>query len=317
MSLVRHLTREQAFKSIQGGAGPNMATMDDRRRDASNLVLADADVPSGFKKLDSAEHAFAVGDEGRAVSYAHRMYGKRRLLGRGKAIWSEATVFEDEDTAHQNWVALVKQHKARPFYDDVQEIAVSYGDESYVHDGVIGGKPGLWAAVRAGTVLHRLSTDNLGVLESGGLLRRQLGRSTGLPHATPEAKPPPGPPTDDVLESPKRWLSAPDEVRELQQQRDSGEISATDYRRFLAFEAFGEFDHWLMPPPLCQELAMIELGVQDEDLELVEHDERAMVPHGLYPTYERVMERAWELRLLHMYDWENEDWESAITARRG
>lgn len=144
--------------------------------DPTALLLTQSDVPDGFKLRDSRERALLVDERGGTANQAHRVYGKRRFLSYGDAIWSEVTVFEEGTSAHIGWAKLVDHHKARPSYEDIREMADSSGDESYVHTGTMRGKPGLWAAVRIGSAVHRFNTYGLGETESTELLRRQLSK---------------------------------------------------------------------------------------------------------------------------------------------
>lgn len=135
---------------------------------ANELVLTEKDVPRGFKLQEaSRDHA-----------QAHRVYGKPRFLAYSDAVWSEATVFDDTDSASEGWRKLVDFHKSRNDYDDVQEVPSSFGDETYVHSGTMGSRPGLWAAVRVNTVVHRFNTYGVDAAVSLKMLQRQVTKAS-------------------------------------------------------------------------------------------------------------------------------------------
>lgn len=138
--------------------------------DADSLVLTQTDVPAGYRLRESRNQP----------GQAARMFGKARFLGRGDAIWSEATVFDEDDIAHDGWMTLVEFHAARGAYSGVRDLRLDLGDESYVHTGTMDGRPGLWAAVRIGAVVHRFNTYGLGEGPSLDLLRRQLSKQLAI-----------------------------------------------------------------------------------------------------------------------------------------
>lgn len=134
--------------------------------DPDRLVLAESEVPTGFKLRESQSKPHQ----------ASRMFGKARFMRFGDAIWSELTVFDDDETAHLGLSKLVDYHKAAPSYEDVRETTHVVGDESYVHTGTMRGRPGLWAGVRLGRVVHRFNTYGLGEGQSMELLKHQLSK---------------------------------------------------------------------------------------------------------------------------------------------
>jgi hypothetical protein len=145
--------------------------------DANALVLTEPEVPDGFKLRDSGN------DPGRA----HRVYGKWRFMRSGDAIWSEAAVFSSDTEAHDAWTMIVDFHKRRGDYDNVHEVSAILGEESYIHGGTMDGRPGLWAAVRIGQVLHRFNTYGVGESDSLELVRRQVAKTGSQPERPSEA----------------------------------------------------------------------------------------------------------------------------------
>jgi hypothetical protein len=135
--------------------------------DANELVLTEAEVPAGFKLRQSNT------DPGQA----QRVYAKSRFLKFGDAIWSEATVMRDEENARDGWTQLVELHNQRNDYDNAQKVRAALGDASYIHTGTMRGRPGLWAAVRIGLVIHRFNTYGVGKSESMEMLRQQVKKS--------------------------------------------------------------------------------------------------------------------------------------------
>lgn len=142
--------------------------------DAKSLLLLPSDVPNGFSLRDEADRVLDLGGE--YADQAHRMYGKPRFLKAGDAIWSEATVFPNAESSLAGWTKLVEYHKANPTYDDVRPMSLALGDHEHVHAGTMSGRPGLWAAVRIGTAVHRFNTYGVDESASADLLRRQLAR---------------------------------------------------------------------------------------------------------------------------------------------
>ena len=139
------------------------------------LLLTQSDVPVGFVLRDHRTRELEVGG-GATARQGHRMFGKARFLRFGDAIWSEATVFHEIAAAHEGWQKLVEHHRAHPGYDGVQDGRETFGDESYVHTGTMKGRPGLWAAVRRGVVIHRFNTYGVSGDVSAALLRVQLAK---------------------------------------------------------------------------------------------------------------------------------------------
>jgi len=148
--------------------------------DPTALLLTPSDVPGGFQLRDSSEREL-IDDAGREALQASRTYGKRRFLRYGDAIWSEVTIFEDENAARAGWSNLVDFHMAQPMYEDVRELPEPVGDESYLHTGTMRGRPGLWAAVRIGSVVHRFNTYGVEQAPSKDLLQRQLSKHAEAP----------------------------------------------------------------------------------------------------------------------------------------
>lgn len=138
--------------------------------DTNAIVISPEEVPTGFKLVKSEK------DPGFAV----RVYSKSRgFLRFADAIWSEAALMPDEETAVEGWEQVVRFHKRRRDYQNVEELDVSFGDQSYVHSGTMRGRPGLWAAVRIGIVVHRFNTYGVTAADSLVMLRRQLARQQG------------------------------------------------------------------------------------------------------------------------------------------
>ena len=152
--------------------------------DASKLILARPDVPKGFSLREERQRPLDVGVG--LADQAHRVFGKRRLIGYASSIWSEATVFPNVESAQDGWRRLADYHRENPSYDDVRELADAFGDESYVHTGTMSGKPGLWALVLNGVVVHRFNTYGVDETVSLELLGRQLSKA------------PPGSPISDI-----------------------------------------------------------------------------------------------------------------------
>lgn len=143
--------------------------------DPKDLLLTSDDVPRGFELQGEAQRPLEVG-MGKYAEQAHRAFQKGRILNFSDAIWSEATVFPDADSAGGGFGRIVEYHKVNPGYADVREIGHQFCDDSYVHTGTMRGKPGLWAAVRTGSVVHRFNTYNVEEAVSRALLDRQLAK---------------------------------------------------------------------------------------------------------------------------------------------
>jgi hypothetical protein len=143
--------------------------------DASNLILASSDVPEGFSLREEGQRPLDVGVG--VADQAHRVFGKRRLIGYASSIWSEATVFPDVDSAKDGWQRLADYHRQNPSYDGVRDLTQKFGDESYVHTGTMRGRPGIWALVRSGAVVHRFNTYGVKDTVSLDLLARQLAKA--------------------------------------------------------------------------------------------------------------------------------------------